>query len=155
MRLMRTPKKMDEGVKPWVSMAEALGWGMTSRPSMTVTGGGTATGGAEPFGNAARRGMERARGEGEWAFERPATTVQGDPRLTGPGHRCMTKDCHGREATSMFGTPGSVRISTEEAAILQTFGILYPWRGTKTKIYEQIGNAIPPLLAQALLRQVS
>lgn len=55
------PQRLEEGVKPWVSMAEALGWGMTGRPCMTVTGGGTATGGAEPFGNAARSGIERER----------------------------------------------------------------------------------------------
>lgn len=48
------PSKLDPGVLPWVSMAEALGWGTTGRPSFTVTGGGSATGGAEPFGRAAR-----------------------------------------------------------------------------------------------------
>src|SRR5690606_31808086 len=51
----RSPEKLDDGVLPWVCMAEALGWGMTARPSMTVTGGGSATGGAEPFGNGARK----------------------------------------------------------------------------------------------------
>lgn len=28
----RSPQKLDEGVKKWVSMAEALGWGMAARP---------------------------------------------------------------------------------------------------------------------------
>lgn len=46
---------------PWVSMAEALGWGMEARPGMTVTGGGSSTGGAEPFGHGARAGIERER----------------------------------------------------------------------------------------------
>lgn len=32
--------RLDPGMKPWVSMSTALGWGMTGRPSMTVTGGG-------------------------------------------------------------------------------------------------------------------
>lgn len=45
----RTPDKLDPGVAKWVSMAEALGWGLTARPSPTVTGGGTETGGAEPI----------------------------------------------------------------------------------------------------------
>lgn len=36
----RDPSKLDPGVKKWVSMAEALGWGMTARPYLTVTGGG-------------------------------------------------------------------------------------------------------------------
>ena len=38
----------------WVSMAEALGWGLLERPSPTVTGGGTETGGAEPIAKFAR-----------------------------------------------------------------------------------------------------
>lgn len=36
-------------LRPWVSMAEALGWGMTERPTHTVTAGGTGSGGPEPF----------------------------------------------------------------------------------------------------------
>ncbi|HOS92178.1 MAG TPA: DNA cytosine methyltransferase, partial [Armatimonadota bacterium] len=64
----RAPHKLDPGVKKWVSMAEALGWGMAERPSMTVTGGGAETGGAEPFGTGARRGMLRAQASGSWEF---------------------------------------------------------------------------------------
>lgn len=41
--------------EPWVSMAEALGWGFDSEPSCTVSSGGAATGGAEPFANAGYR----------------------------------------------------------------------------------------------------
>lgn len=42
----------DVRLKPWVSMADAIGWGLADRPAWTVTGGGTRTGGAEVFGNA-------------------------------------------------------------------------------------------------------
>jgi DNA (cytosine-5)-methyltransferase 1 len=35
----RTPDKLDPGVLKWVSMAEALGWGMADRPMTTITGG--------------------------------------------------------------------------------------------------------------------
>lgn len=45
----RNPGQLDLGVDKWVSMAEALGWGLRERPSPTVTGGGTETGGAEPI----------------------------------------------------------------------------------------------------------
>lgn len=48
------------GQPPLRSMHSALGWGYLGRPAPTVTGGGTSTGGAEPFGNGSRRAMQRA-----------------------------------------------------------------------------------------------
>lgn len=59
----RDPKRLDDGVEKWVSMAEALGWADVERPSPTVTGGGAGTGGAEPFGPGGRRAIEQARAD--------------------------------------------------------------------------------------------
>lgn len=84
-----------------------------------------------------------------WVHDRPATTVAGDPRIAEPGHK---KD------VDYPGSPGrmtnAVRVSVEEAAVLQSFPPGYPWQGTKTKQFQQIGNAIPPGLAYAVLREV-
>lgn len=54
------------GLLPYTAMADVISWGYTQRPAPTVTGGGTATGGAEPFGNGTRQAMKRAIGTGAW-----------------------------------------------------------------------------------------
>jgi DNA (cytosine-5)-methyltransferase 1 len=81
----------------------------------------------------------------QWVNQRPSTStsVNGDPRISKPGR-------HDPEE------PGSqqkdaIRVSLEEAAVLQSFPPDYPFQGTKFKRFEQVGNAVPPLLAQAIL----
>lgn len=188
-------------VLPWVSMADALGWGLEDRPAWTVTGGGTENGGAEVFGNAkcreklrmmaaGRTGLALPRDPGRdpsdtitgkgtaawvyvngnqanaarrpatapaptvhfgaasndvrWYFDRPSTTVQSTNRIGKPGHK------NWENGESQF-EQDSVRVSVEEAAILQGFPPGYPWQGSKTKCYEQVGNAVPPPLAAAVV----
>ena len=49
--------------------------------------------------------------------------------------------------------PTTVRVSVQEAGILQSFPRGYPWRGTQTQQYRDVGNAVPPLLAAHILAQ--
>lgn len=47
--------------------------------------------------------------------------------------------------------PAPIRITAQEAGVLQTFPADYPWAGNKGQIFGQIGNAVPPRLAAHLL----
>lgn len=38
----------------------------------------------------------------------------------------------------------------QEAGILQAFPAGYPWQGTRTQQYQQVGNAYPSLMARAV-----
>lgn len=132
-------------VEPWVTMADALGW----EPDRGVALRNNSQSNAcvrrldEPAGTIFFGGPANAV---DWVHERPATTVQCDPRVGRPGHKDRDK------GEAQF-EQGSVRVTVAEAAQLQSFRADYPWQGTKTKQYQQIGNAIPPLLAAAVLRQ--
>ncbi|WP_071658810.1 DNA cytosine methyltransferase [Mangrovactinospora gilvigrisea] len=141
---------------PWVSMAQALGWGATTRPSPTVLAGGPATGGPEAFASGSRATLTRAQAEGQWLL-----------RSSSQAHACL-RPATQPAATVLFGHRGndvrwirqpdgihqgeteSVRITDREAALLQTFPAGYPFAGPATRRLEQIGNAVPPLLAAHL-----
>lgn len=149
---VRDRARLDPGVLPWVSMEQALGWGMTERPSMSVTGGGTGAGGAEPFGSAARRGITREEQAGRWGM--------GDVRLgrdqSEPAFTVLSAQGGGsirqRTPASRSGQHAKSRpITVAEAAALQTFPADYRWRGNKTQQFQQVGDAVPPLLALACL----
>lgn len=190
----RDKARLDPGVLPWISMADALGWGdgeMVGFPRQADGLGEAITidgidyrardlfGAAAPaqvitakarswqrFGaapedwmlqnntseNAARRSPEQpaptmyfgARlNSMHWVNTRPATTVNGDPRISRPGRHDPNE--------SGSQQRGAIRVTQAEAAVLQTFPADYPWQGSRTAQFQQIGNAIPPRLAGAVL----
>jgi DNA (cytosine-5)-methyltransferase 1 len=128
------------GRAPWVPMADALSWPADGTMLRNGNQAGAAIRGlGEPaptvaFGNNAARV--------EWIHVRPATTVCADSRIAPPGHRNRNPG-----GESQFASPDTVRITVQEAGVLQSFPADYPWQGTRTRQFEQVGNAVPPLLA--------
>lgn len=207
----RDPKRLDEGVLPWVSMAEALGWGVTERPFITA---GNAVGRAEGVGGSGgKAAIVDAKERGAWQsnnntsttgerYERdgdlPAPTVTAGSRsarvmrsnygtggdaslrgervgdepaatMTSKADRNLWKDRPSFTVTGGGGATGGVevfgsrareamgnpeRVTVAEAAALQSYPPGFTFAGTKTKQFLQVGNAVPPLLAEAILRAV-
>jgi len=90
-----------------------------------------------------RRPMANVTAELEAAglADRPAPSSQGDPRLAVAGH-------HDRQQN------GAVRLTVEQCALLQGFPAGWTWTGNKSSQHRQVGNAVPPALAEAMGRAV-
>jgi DNA (cytosine-5)-methyltransferase 1 len=248
----RTPSKLDVGVEKWVSMAEAVGWGMVQRPYPTVAAG-TKSGGADPQmlgGSGARLivARERENGEGHW-IERTWHPEHGPVHMLGlglanqQGQRAWPlEECFGdfefvymgdvynskgtirpldepamtmtasmdnnnfkfidparvsdevkarlnNQSGSLFDTewpayrpaqvvagrdlntaPGAngnrfngskksrndgVRVTVAEAAAFQSMPEWYHFVGTKTSQFQQVGNLVPPLMGEAMVRRAT
>ena len=85
----------------------------------------------------------------EWTRKRPATTVTGDPRISTPRAYRTSDSRSAKEWPSQF--EGAIRVSVEEAAVLQGFRADYPWQGSRTRCFLQIGNAVCPPVARLVV----
>jgi DNA (cytosine-5)-methyltransferase 1 len=86
-----------------------------------------------------------------WVHERPAPTV-----VASYAPDVMAKPAYRKAGDGpRQKAKGSVRVTLTEAAILQSFSADYPWQGTSTQRFQQVGNAIPPLLAQAIIEALT
>lgn len=84
-----------------------------------------------------------------WVRRRPATTICADARVQPPGHKRNAADPPGKYPGR--GGRDAVRVTVEQAATLQGFRADYPWQGSRTRQFRQIGNAVcPPLAAKVL-----
>lgn len=82
-----------------------------------------------------------------WTDRRPATTVLSDPRVHKPGARRSRHCPHGVDRSGR----DAVRVTPEQAGVLQGFRRDYPWQGARTRQFRQIGNAVCPPVARAVL----
>jgi len=142
-----------DGLLPWVSMADALGWGMTARPSVAVIGGSSRTGAPAPLdgGSGARATLAAEQEAHRWLYRNgnmpnsaERTTIAGDPRVFQPGGHHEPGE----------QSENAIRVSVADALTLQSFRPDYPLQGPRSRQFLQVGNAVPPLMAAAVLGEL-
>jgi len=154
-------READEPAHTVTGRADQMEWRDGEHPTHLNTGRDWKPGGTRedaqkiPVDQPAPAVSVKFGGQSQWVHDRPATTVAGDPRVHPPGHKVNGDDvAAGRDGYEERRGENAIRVSIAEAAVLQSFPPDYPWCGTKTKVFEQIGNAVPPLLARAFLSEL-
>jgi site-specific DNA-cytosine methylase len=88
----------------------------------------------------------------EWPWDRPSTTVCADRRIAPPGHH---EDAFLSPKTDGRRGPNAIVLSEKAAAILQGFPETWVFVGdTKKARWSQIGQAMPPGLAEPVARAI-
>lgn len=93
---------------------------------------------------------------GSWAF---APTLTTGKRSNIPRRRCGQEDCYRRYShvpklpKGKQRWPTGSRITPAQAATLQGFRHDYPWQGSRTRQFRQIGNAVCPPLARLVVAE--
>jgi DNA (cytosine-5)-methyltransferase 1 len=164
----REPKRLDLGVEKWVSMADALGWDSETPLEIRSnygSGGDPAARGIRLL-NQPSAAVTSKVGRNYWFATGTAARANAVCRpVTEPSPALA----FGHDSASFVFMPPNTdlfdvvaakkdgrarRISVPEAGVFQTFPADYPWQGISTKQYEQVGNAVPPLLAKTVLTEV-
>jgi DNA (cytosine-5)-methyltransferase 1 len=128
-----------DGLQPWVSIADALGWEEHQRPARTVCGDRSPRW---------AYGQSNSYGTG-WTLMSAGKTGEGRPRAA---DRAPAATLTGKATAAWVNGDQARQVTYAEAAILQSFRRDYPWHGNVTSRFGQVGNAVPPLLAAAILR---
>ncbi len=85
----------------------------------------------------------------EWPAYRPAAVVAGRDLNTAPGAN------GNRFNGSSKSRNDGVRVTVAEAAAFQSMPEWYHFVGTKTSQFQQVGNLVPPLMGEAMVRRAT
>lgn len=166
------PSLFSPGLAPWISMADALGWPDGTGPvAHHHPRGDGKSGGQWTLTDRQDHGAERNvdepaptitasldNGNKRWTVnthtdQRPDGTTQERP-LDAPAPT-LTGKSGGQWTMALDDDAPTTRLTTEQAAALQTFPPTHRFVGTKTAVFQQIGNAVPPILSTAILKSVA
>lgn len=125
-------------LSPWVTVHDALGWDARDVIRPARGAGMTQRYGERPDHPATEPAPTVISKARSWTRLRPSPTIV-------TTRRSAAGMVAGRDLSS--GVP----VTVEEAGVLQSFPANYPWRGSRSKRHEQVGNAVPPLLAAHVL----
>lgn len=128
---LRDPERLDSDVEKWTTMAEALDLDNSSHAHLEYA--------ATTMPNSPRRRLDQ-----------PAPTI-----AFGNDSASAVFLPRGADARQAKADGTARRLTVVEAARLQTFPADHPWCGPVTKQFRQIGNAVPPLMARAILAEVA
>jgi len=151
------PGLFGPGRAAWVSMAEALGWDWSG--TVNTRGRRTGSGGNEfsveqpswALTGTARSWVLRSNSQANAAvrnLDEPAPTLFFGHRANESRWAPATEQ---RRATGAGPSDRNMRLTVNQAGVLQTFPVDYPWAGGRSRQFEQVGNAVPPTLARRLL----
>jgi len=161
----RDPARLDAGVSPWISMADALRWGPVSRAardSLMSMRSNYGTGG-DPRDRGERQQQQPAPtitskiDRNRWVYRSSNMANSTKRSLDTPAPTVMFGRASNKTAwmerdLALIPSESGIRVTVEEAATLQTFPCPELIQGSQTKRYLQVGNMVPPLLGTAILR---
>lgn len=161
----RDRERLDPGVLRWVSMADALGWGLTDEPMPTITAG--THGPPDRWASGGRSVRERINSKQGGPYWKPRGAVLSTGTRDNAARRRIDEPApalaFGHDAASyrwVDALTGDVydavkssdeRLGVVEAAAIQSFPTGFVWPGSKTASFKIIGNAVPPLLAERII----
>jgi DNA (cytosine-5)-methyltransferase 1 len=129
------------------------------RPSPTIGAGGTDTGGAKPLANARTRRELLAELAAARSLDRPSPTVtateQKSARNFGSRGAQTASRRAGDKLNPALARQGVDRLTPRDCARLQSFPDDFEFVGDTGEQFRQAGNAVPPLLGEAVGRSIA